>query len=113
MSSVPLERIWAPVDAIRHGLLRTVVDVLGGLGRRLIADRQLRVALTATFAVALALAFTTLIPMWMLALGPIILGVPHVIGDVRAIGFDSACTHLSLISSGLSGGLSRSSLSWT
>lgn len=80
---VPLERLWAPVDAVRHGVLRAVVDLLGDLGRRLIADRQLRIALTATFAVALALAFTTLIPMWMLALGPIILGVPHVLGDVR------------------------------
>ena len=80
---VPFERVWVPIDAVRHGVLRATVDLLGELGRRLIADRELRVAMTATFAIALALALTTWIPMWMLALGPIVLGVPHVVGDVR------------------------------
>ncbi len=80
---VPLEGIWGPIDALRHGVLRTLVRTLGNVGKRLIADRQLRVALTATIAIGLALTFTIAIPLWMLAIGPIVLGVPHVLGDVR------------------------------
>lgn len=38
---------------------------------------------TATAAVILALTLTATIPLWLLALGPIVLGVPHVLGDVR------------------------------
>ena len=44
---------------------------------------ELRVAVIATGAIVLALAATASVPLWLLLAGPIVLGVPHVLGDVR------------------------------
>ena len=64
----------------RHSRL---IRALGAPGRRLVVDRELRVGLGATLAVGVALLGASTLPMWMLALGPILLGVPHVLGDLR------------------------------
>ena len=77
--SVPFERQWAPLDALRARLIRA----LGAPGRRLVVDRELRVGLGATLAVGVALLGASTLPMWMLALGPILLGVPHVLGTIE------------------------------
>jgi hypothetical protein len=37
----------------------------------------------ATFVIAMALALTASAPLWLLLASPIVLGVPHVLGDVR------------------------------
>ena len=44
---------------------------------------ELRVAIIATAAIVLALVATATAPLWLLLAGPIVLGVPHVLGDVR------------------------------
>jgi hypothetical protein len=60
--------------------------VLGVVGRRLrplLLDRDRRVAFLGTTLVLLALALSTLAPLWMLALAPLVWGVPHLLADVR------------------------------
>jgi hypothetical protein len=48
-----------------------------------VPERELRVAVVATFVIAMALALTASAPLWLLLASPIVLGVPHVLGDVR------------------------------
>lgn len=54
-----------------------------GIGRQLIANRDARLATLASFHMVLALTLSATLPAWMLLVGPIILGVPHVVADVR------------------------------
>ena len=70
----------APLDRLRSRVLRTLAP-LGA--RRLIRDRELRVALTTVTWIGVAALGAVTVPILMLALGPILLGVPHVLGDVR------------------------------
>lgn len=66
-------------DRLRLLYLRS----LGPFARPLVRDRELRVALGGSLLLLTALAGSVLIPIWVLALGPIVWGVPHVLGDVR------------------------------
>ena len=74
-----MEALLRPVDRVRLSLLHA----LGPLAGRLAGDLELRVAVYGVLAVAAALAVATTLPLWLLALGPILLGVPHVVADVR------------------------------
>lgn len=74
-----LARALLPLDALRAFLL----GLLGPWGRRFFAERSLRVACVAGFGVALALGLTCAAPLWAFALGPLILGVPHLAADIR------------------------------
>lgn len=74
-----MELILTPLDAIRLAFIRT----LGPLGRRVVVDRELRVALGGCLAVCTSLLGALLCPLWVLALGPIVLGIPHLLSDVR------------------------------
>lgn len=56
---------------------------LGPLSRPLVRSRELRVAVAGSSMLLVALALTALAPLWLLALGPIVWGVPHVLSDVR------------------------------
>lgn len=56
---------------------------LGPLARPLVRDRELRVAVAGSTMLLFALAATVFFPLWLLALGPIVWGVPHVLSDVR------------------------------
>lgn len=69
----------APLDAARSGLMRAFARPFAGL----FADRSARVALlgTATVLVALALACAT--PRLALLYGPLLLGVPHLVSELR------------------------------
>ncbi len=71
--------LLAPLDRVRGRLLRA----LGGLVRPLVTDRALRVAVAGSAAVAVSLSLTLAAPLWLLALGPLVLGVPHLLADVR------------------------------
>lgn len=71
--------MFAPVDRLRVLSLRA----LGPIARRLVRDRELRIALIGVLAVVFALVGALLLPWWLLALGPVILGVPHIMSDVR------------------------------
>jgi hypothetical protein len=66
-------------DAARSLWLRA----LGPLARPLVRDRELRVSVAGSALLALAFALTLVAPLWLLALGPIVWGVPHVLSDVR------------------------------
>lgn len=68
-------------DSIRREAWRLTAKT--GIGRAAIHDRPTRLALLAVMSMAVALTITAVAPLWMLLLGPILLGVPHVAGDVR------------------------------
>lgn len=73
---------WSPIaaaDRLRRGWLR----LLGPLLRPLIRGRELRVAVTASVMVCTALAATLIFPLWLLILGPLVWGVPHLVADLR------------------------------
>lgn len=53
------------------------------LSGRLAGTRELRVAVLGLAIVGFALLTSVLAPLWMLALGPIVLGVPHLLADLR------------------------------
>lgn len=74
-----LERGLAPLDAVRGWLLRHLRVV----ARPFIRDRALRVATMGSLLMLTALSTTVLAPFWLLAIGPIVLGVPHVVADIR------------------------------
>ncbi len=69
----------APIDWLRRRWLR----LLGPLARPLMVRRELRVAVFASAAIISATLATLLIPLWLLALGPIVWGIPHLLGDLR------------------------------
>ena len=69
----------APLDSAR----RATLAALGAPARRLIVDRELRVLVVGLASVASAFVGAVWFPMWMLALGPVVLGVPHLLSDVR------------------------------
>ncbi|MCA9562624.1 MAG: hypothetical protein KC561_04000 [Myxococcales bacterium] len=75
----PVELALAPLDWVRGGLLRRFRRVV----RPFVVDRDLRVALFGSVLVSLGLISTLFAPFWLLALGPILLGVPHVMADIR------------------------------
>jgi len=71
--------IAIPLDVVRAAVLR----LAGRTGRVFLADRAARVGLYAAFGLVMALAIACLAPVWAFALGPIVLGVPHLVADVR------------------------------
>jgi hypothetical protein len=68
-----------PLDAVRLALLRS----LGSWAKPFVRDRSLRVSLFAVLACGTAFLGTIAAPLVMLAWTPLILGVPHLLGDVR------------------------------
>ncbi|WP_224241020.1 hypothetical protein [Hyalangium gracile] len=74
-----METLLAPADALRARLYRLLAPWAGPL----FADRERRVAWLGVVYVALAFLVTLTAPLWSLALGPLLLGVPHLVSDVR------------------------------
>ena len=72
-------RVLAPIDRIRALALRLIAPV----ARPLYRDRSLRVIVLAAFSIAFAFAMTLGAPLVLLAVGPIVLGVPHLLSDAR------------------------------
>ena len=71
----------ALVDRV-HQRFWQVAGVVPG-GDRLRADRRTRAIALAGIHLSLGLVLTGLAPMWVLLVGPLVLGVPHVAGDLR------------------------------
>jgi hypothetical protein len=71
--------LLAPLDRARRAILAAAVRV----SPRIVVEREPRVALLGAVLLALAFALTAAAPMWLLLIGPLVLGVPHVIADVR------------------------------
>lgn len=78
-SPVLLDAILTIGDHVR----REILYRLGWLARPFVVDRELRVALGLSGLLLSSLLFTLLVPLWMLMLSPLILGVPHLVGDLR------------------------------
>lgn len=74
-----VEQLLWPLDRARSSVLRAFGPLLGPWMR----SRELRVAWLGTWLVALSLVGALALPTWMLALGPIVLGVPHIASDLR------------------------------
>lgn len=85
MRSEPIEvaplvlRALAPADAVRAAWLR----MLGPLVRPLLRDRGLRVLVGGASSCATALALATYAPLALLTIGPLLLGIPHLLADLR------------------------------
>ncbi|PZR18353.1 MAG: hypothetical protein DI536_00255 [Archangium gephyra] len=67
------------IDRARAALLRMAEPWFGSL----YADRERRVQWMAVFSIITSLALTVVAPLWLLALGPVLLGVPHLVADAR------------------------------
>ncbi len=69
----------AGADALRLRWFRA----LGPVGARLARDRELRVSVIFSAVVVCALLGTLVAPLWLLLLGPLLWGVPHIAADIR------------------------------
>ncbi len=73
------DRVFAPLDAVRRLWLRA----LGRFAPHLLSNRGARIAVLGTFSIALTLSLSVARPIMMVALGPLLFGVPHLVSDVR------------------------------
>lgn len=69
------------LDQSRRLFWRGVLKL--GLGNRWIRDRSARLTMLASVQILFAFVCTLFFPLWLLLLGPLILGVPHIISDIR------------------------------
>ena len=76
-----MDTVLRGADTLRREVWRVVARTR--LGRRCARDRSWRLAVLASGHVAVALALTVLAPLWLLLLAPLVLGVPHIVSDVR------------------------------
>jgi hypothetical protein len=76
---IPAAPVLAPLDALRRGWLRA----LGPVGVALVRDRALRVRVGGLFGIAFALACALTAPVLLLAVSPLLLGIPHLLSDLR------------------------------
>jgi hypothetical protein len=67
------------LDGVRASALRA----FGRSGQSLLRNRGARVAAYGAFGVGLAFTLTAVAPIALLAIGPLVLGVPHLLSDVR------------------------------
>lgn len=74
-----LDRALVPLDRLRRALYRVAVPWLGPW----IRSREVRAALNACSVVITSFVLALLLPLVLLALGPLLLGVPHLLADVR------------------------------
>lgn len=74
-----LDPVLAPLDHLRVLGIR----LLGPVGRTLVVRREWRIAVAGTLGVAVAFLLTAAVPTWVIAFSPLILGVPHLLADVR------------------------------
>ncbi|MEZ4319984.1 MAG: hypothetical protein R3F61_20905 [Myxococcota bacterium] len=72
-------RAVVPLDAARRALYRPLVPWLGPW----IRSREVRAVLNGLVGVLGSLVLAVVAPIWLLALGPVLLGVPHLVADVR------------------------------
>ena len=69
-----------PLDKVRRSSLWALSPWIYPL----IRNRELRICVTACVGIIAAFCVTEMsFPLWQLLLGPIILGIPHVVGDLR------------------------------
>jgi hypothetical protein len=81
--AAPLERLLLRLATPLDGLRAWALSRLSRPLRPFIRSRELRVTATATVGFSLAALMSLWIPLWQLTLGPLIWGIPHIIGDLR------------------------------
>src|SRR5687768_3967179 len=75
----PFHFLFAAADRLRRAALTAVSP----LSRALLVDRERRVAFIGTSLIAAAFLAASTFPLWMIALGPLVWGVPHILSDIR------------------------------
>jgi hypothetical protein len=60
---------------------------LGPLSKPLVRSRELRIAVFGATSLLVAFALTGLFPLFLLAMGPLVFGIPHVMSDLRYLVF--------------------------
>ncbi|TNF27831.1 MAG: hypothetical protein EP329_18950 [Deltaproteobacteria bacterium] len=70
-----------PLERARRALWRLGCRI--SLGRAAVRDRAFRLSVVASFHILVALTLTAVAPLWLLLLGPLLLGVPHIVSDLR------------------------------
>jgi hypothetical protein len=76
---VNVARALAPLDALRARVYRAAAPLAAPLA----ADRGTRVTLTALASIAAALVLALAVPLTALVWAPVVLGVPHLVADLR------------------------------
>lgn len=76
------EILLLPVSGLDF-LRARLLSALGSLATPLVRQPELRVALRGSVAVLIALIASLCLPLWILAVGPLVLGVPHLLSDTR------------------------------
>jgi len=72
-------QLLRPLDLVRLRIFKAITPWAIPVIRR----RDLRVALFGSATVLVALGATLVVPFWLLALGPILWGTPHILSDIR------------------------------
>jgi len=76
-----IDAVAAPLDGARRGVLHVVTR--SRALARVFGRRDARLPLLATAQVVTLLAITVTRPVWLFVAGPLLLGVPHLLSDVR------------------------------
>ncbi len=79
----PIVQACRGLDYLRVRVLKALSPWIKPFIRR----RELRVAVFGSTVVLIALAGTLVVPFWLLALGPIVWGIPHLVSDLRYLVF--------------------------
>lgn len=75
----PIAPVLDALDAVRG----RVLSALGPATRVVIVPRERRIALVGCILFSFLLVMACSLPLWLIALGPLVWGVPHVVADVR------------------------------
>jgi len=86
MQSLATTALALPVRGLDRARLAWL-RALGPFARPLVRSRELRIAVFGATSILIALAATAAVPLYLLAIGPLVLGVPHVGADLRYLVF--------------------------
>ncbi len=86
MTSVAQSALALPVRGLDRARLWWL-RALGPLAKPLVRSRELRIAVFGATSILMALALTATVPLYLLAIGPLVLGIPHVGSDLRYLVF--------------------------
>jgi hypothetical protein len=86
VTTLAAEAFALPVRALDRARL-WYFRLLGPLAKPLVRSRELRIAVFGTVSLCVALALTSTVPLFLLAVGPLVMGVPHVASDLRYLIF--------------------------
>lgn len=86
MTSLAETALALPVRGLDRARL-LFLRALGPFAKPLVRSRELRIAVFGATSLLIALGLTATIPLYLLAIGPLLLGIPHVGSDLRYLVF--------------------------